>query len=98
MFFKPITKFYCTGAFSIFSSNFIRELGGRLFDETYINGLEDVDLSVRLKPEFYKFINFSIGTFGGQSLGIDFSRKLRDVANLAYFNHKILNGDFHINK
>ena len=98
MFFKPITKFYCTGAFSIFSSNFIRELGGRLFDETYINGLEDVDLSVRLKPEFYKFINFSIGTLGGQSLGVDFSRKLRDVANLTYFNHKILNGGFHINK
>lgn len=92
--FKPMIKFNCTGPFSIFSAKFVNDVNGKLFDETYINGIEDVDLSLKAK-EYISFIDFSIGTKGGGSLGKDMSRKLRDIANLAYFNYKIAMGDIH---
>jgi hypothetical protein len=91
-FFKRLIKFTCTGPFSIFNATFVKDVDGKLFDETYINGIEDVDLSLSLR-RYASFIDFSIGTEGGGSLGKNTSRKLRDIANLAYFNYKIAKGD-----
>jgi GT2 family glycosyltransferase len=81
--------------FGIFSSKFIERIGGKLFDETYVHGGEDVDLSLEVaRSGRYTFINFSIGDFLGSSLGRNINRKLRDISGYIYLNYKLNNGDF----
>lgn len=92
--YKNIFTFTLTGTFSIFSSEYLRTMNGNIFDETYINGYEDVDLSISLLTDDSKstHVNYKIGDMSGSSLGRDKSRFLRDISNLAYFNHKIRSG------
>lgn len=80
--------------FGIFSSKFIERRGGALFDETYVHGGEDVDLSLEVASRGqYAFINYSIGDFLGSSLGRDINRKLRDISGYIYLNYKLNNGN-----
>ena len=82
--------------FGIFSSKFLEEMNGNLFDETYINAAEDVDISLRLTctKEPYTFVKFKLGDYIGSSLGNRGARRLRDIASNSYLNHKIKNGAY----
>ncbi len=84
------TDFINITAFSILSSNYIKTLGDHIFDETYINEREDVDLSYRfvLTDARFAFISYSIKALRGSTLGNNFSRGLRSVAGRIYFNFK----------
>lgn len=92
---KGKTQIFNIGSFSIFSNNFIIKFLGDLFDENYINGYEDLDLSIRLNKLTMKkaFINYRIGDLRGMSLGkFTSDRTYRSLVNISYFNYKILNG------
>jgi hypothetical protein len=79
------------GDFAIFSTNLLSTTQF-LFDETYINGGEDVDASLSLyfKGCRYKTINYDIASISGGTIGKG-GRMLRDLSNLAYLNYKIEN-------
>ena len=97
-------KIRAIGNFGIFSKYFIRDVKGILFDETYISGGEDLDLSLVLCKEHYYVANWRLGDFYGSALGKNTpegvrnikgtTRRLRDVANMAYFNFKLDSGFF----
>jgi len=93
--FKKIrgTDFICTVAFGIFSANYVRKKNGIIFDETFINEHEDLDLSFRLLLSGANVhrINYRIGAYKGSSLGMGRDRGLRQVAGRAYFNYKFEN-------
>ena len=71
---------------------FIREfmLDEVLFDETFINAMEDVDLSIRILIAKSKvdLIDYKIDNFVGGSLGNDYTRQLRTIAGDVYFFEK----------
>jgi hypothetical protein len=96
LFLKNLVRFIITSAFGIFSGNFIKKIGNNLFDETYINGVEDVDLSLIIIYNYkFSFINYKIGDYIGMSLGHASSwphpRAIREFASWAYFNKKFYN-------
>jgi hypothetical protein len=76
--------------FAIFSGKWIKEMGGKIFDETYINGVEDIDVSIYLNKnrENFTFIDYRIGDMVGQSLGKEEQRALKNILNNIYFNEK----------
>jgi hypothetical protein len=72
-------------------------VGGKVFDETYINSVEDVDLSLTLslEPQTIAEVNYRIADMvGGTIGGFSRTRTLREIANWAYFNHKARNQGF----
>ena len=95
LFFKKIrgTDFICTQALGIFSSHYLASRPEPLFDETYINEHEDLDMSLQLFLEgvHYKIINYNIGGYVGGTLGLGKDRGLRQVAGRTYFNWKFEN-------
>ena len=94
MIFKKIDDLFTVGDFCVFSLDFVKGSGGKVFDETYINGGEDCDLSVLIrKSKRYAQINFRIGSKngGGNSLGkgdARGARGYRDLFAFIYFNSK----------
>lgn len=93
-FFKHKNPHVSIADFGIFSSKFIERRGGVIFDETYVNGGEDVDLSLEVANKGrYSFINYSIGDLLGSSLGRGINRKIRDISGYIYLNYKLRNGD-----
>ena len=61
------------------------------FDDTFINGMEDHDVLLRLSllkiP--YKIINYGIGLNYNSTLGVSVARYLRDAIDFAYFSYKL---------
>lgn len=93
LFFKCNYKHISIADFAIFNSNYLKDLGGTLFDETYINGGEDIDFSLNfhMRGEQFRFVDYTIRENMGTSLGTGPIRYLRDIINYAYFNYKIYN-------
>lgn len=91
IFFKKTIKVKLFGSFFIISSALIREFDAELFDESFINDYEDLDLSYRLmqsKAEYVKIqyrIGDMIGTYIGNLNGL---RPLRDIANRVFYTIK----------
>jgi hypothetical protein len=88
--YKTVYSFTLTGDFSILSSKFLVKERITAFDETFVNGGEDADLSILLsrfksKVIDYKIIDIIGGTFGGQNR----KRWLRDYVNVVYLDQKI---------
>lgn len=91
-------RFRQTCAFGIMSSEYVKDKGGHLFDETYGNAVEDVDFSIGIAAAASlgelttTTIDYLIGDEVGGSLGVGMSRSLRNLAGTAYLNYKIRNG------
>ena len=87
---KNSQEFLHISSFGIFSGTFIRDNKGLLFDETYVNANEDIDLSFRInsrKANTCK-INYLIRDLVSGSFGKGEDRFLRGVAGGAYFYEK----------
>jgi len=91
LFFKVLLKTELPGSFIIIRSTLCDNLGYDIFDETYQNGMEDLDLFMRFYTHSYgySFIDYVIHDKGGSSLGRDKMRyKFRGILNRSYFNFK----------
>ena len=89
LFSKGNLKFINGGAFFILNSKIFNE--NYFFDEVFINGVEDVDLSLRIKLGDLKteILKYRIKSYRGSTLGRYGSiRSLRDIINEIYFNYK----------
>ena len=77
------------GSFYILSSLFLNNLNSDFFDETFINGCEDLDFALRHLKTNTNYINFSIADLGGISLGDSTTlRFVWDIANRIYLTDK----------
>jgi len=88
--FKKGYNFINYESFGIFSYTYIYSINGKLFDETFINAGEDVDVSLKLslEPNKIGMINYKIGNYVGGTLGNDVTRALRTHAGRIYLNYK----------
>ena len=88
--YKKGYQFISTTDFGIFSTEFIKKRGGKIFDETFVNGEEDHDLNISffLDDGKYSFIDFKIGDYVGSTLGWGVPRGLRVLAGYVYLNFK----------
>ena len=94
IFMKPLYTFKLTGDFQIFSSNLVKN--AEIFDQTFINSMEDVDFSYKVSKEKIKntTIDFKIGDYIAKSLGWGVERTIRKISNLAYLNSKLLSNQY----
>ena len=86
-------------SFFILSKLCIKTTKGNLFDETFINDYEDLDLSLRYMKSAKKEINYKIDDIGegGMTLGgIQSMRFARDVANRIYLSQLYFTGTYSI--
>lgn len=91
-FVKQFMQVNNVGSLTILGSNFVKCVNGNIFDETYINGIEDVDLSVSIyiKKSKTSFIDFKLVDMSNSSLGRFWgTRLIRDFTNRAYFSQKL---------
>lgn len=91
LFFRKVGEFVNVGSFCIFNKEFVEKMGGMIYDETFINGAEDIDLSFRIKNGGLKIskINYKIGDFIGSSLNRGGTRPFREVCNHLYLGKKM---------
>lgn len=96
LFYQPRFRFKFTGSFGVFSIGLLKKYNGGIFDETYINGSEDLDQSWRFIQEYVvvRCIQYDIGDYIGATIGpYDIIRRLRIIINDAYLNLKIESGE-----
>ncbi len=84
---KRLVKFANILDFCAFSRDFLKTQNKKLFDENFINGGEDFDVSLRIRK--LADISFRIGTYGARTIGYDAATKLRRVVNRVYFFTKL---------
>lgn len=87
-------KHLLTGSFFILSASYADSVNGNVLDDTFINGGEDTDLSLRIESptHSYGYINYRIGDLIGGSMGRGWPRIFRNIVNEVYLNYKITNG------
>lgn len=91
--YNPILRVKYSGSFTIISSALANKMNGLIFDETFINGAEDIDLALLLKQNGTKieYVDYKIGDIIGGTIGpYNIIRRLRDLINICYLNTKIL--------
>ena len=95
-FFFLETVFYIlTSSFSIFSGSWAKEEDNIIYNEYYINGVEDMELSLKIcASKEYDFIDYKIGDIIGGTLGNPrnsyfISRTLRDLVNWIYLDSRM---------
>jgi len=88
--FRNLLEVRAISDFAVLSSDLFRDYS-TLYDETFINGGEDIDLSIRLYLIkinyvllYYRISSIGVGTIGSKN------RMLKDIINLAYLNSKLL--------
>ena len=93
---NKIIPFVNVNAFAIFSGEFLKNYKDFILDETFINGFEEIDLSLNIELKYgIKYLNYDIGGYEGSTLGNPSdslkykSRHLRDIANYIYINYKL---------
>lgn len=91
IFLRESLPFIMTGSFHILSGKFITEVNEKLFDEGYINVVEDWESSINASflKDAVGFVDYRIGDYIGGTMGMSQARSIRDVANLVYFNHRL---------
>ena len=91
IFLRQILRTWISGSFFIMSIQLCKKYYPEIFDETYINGMEDVDLFLRfyVNNEKVTTIDYMVGDVIGGSFGKSVIRyRYFGVANRAYFNFK----------
>ena len=90
LFSRKIGQVINFGSFGIFSRNFVENTGQPFFDPAYWNGVEDIDLSLRIAIKRAKggVLRFRLEDEIGGSLGRGMVRYLRNIANYAVLNMK----------
>ncbi|TRM88316.1 hypothetical protein DJ529_05570, partial [Sulfolobus sp. C3] len=78
-----IDSFLNAGSFLILNR---RVINGKVFDETFINGYEDVYLSMKMREDL-EIIKFRINEDRGSSLGFNKIRFLKLFVNEVYMNY-----------
>ncbi len=95
---SSIYKVRNPASFFILSRSTLLKFNSELYDETYINGFEDVDVILTKFFNNYVFIKYGINDYegvGGQSMGRSNSmRFIRDIINKIYSTYKLENGYF----
>ncbi|MGC8618584.1 MAG: hypothetical protein ACP5UZ_07640, partial [Thermoplasmata archaeon] len=94
--YRPVTQVMYTGSFGIFSSALVRKYWSKMFDETYINGAEDIDLSWRIKQDGIemKCVDYRVGDIIGGTIGpYNFKRRAQGIVNDCYLNLKVDRGE-----
>ena len=94
LFIKSIVELDFMGYFMIISSEYCKIYGTPVYDETYINSSEDVDLCIRLLRSGVGMasIKYKIGYFVGKSLGSGKYRSTyREIMARTYLNYKFHN-------
>ncbi len=81
-------RFFQLGAFGIISGNLANKLGKTPYNEDYINGFEDIDLSYRITMRTNKIsiIHYNVRPRAGSTLGNNTSRDMRNIIGRAYLN------------
>lgn len=76
--------------FAIYSGKWAKDREGNIYDETYINAMEDTDLSIffSLHKERTTMIDYKIGDLIGSTLGTGLMRDLSSIVGISYFNFK----------
>ena len=93
--FKKIRSFTNVGDFSIISSNFIKNNKSRLFDDIFLNGNEDTEVSLKFRANKIRHIDYKMDCgYGGNSLGHNQERFLRDIATQCYIYHRYLKSKY----
>ena len=90
--YKPRFQVKYTGNFAIFSNGLVRKYISVMFDEVYINGSEDIDLSWKFKVDHIveRCVKYNIGDYIGGTIGsYNTTRRLRGLLNDTYLNLKI---------
>lgn len=92
--YRRAKSFRMTSNMFVFSLSYVEENDGTIFDENYLNGMVDVDISLRIAQNKgdYGVLKFRLGNKGGSTLGASFARELRDISSWSYFNYKIEKG------
>ena len=99
-----VDKIQVGASFIIVSGNLLKSakasmFNGTLFDETFVNAHEDIDLSMRmlLGQLNISIIDYKIGDLVGSSIGYNYLRQLRTIAGDVYFfvKHSNLLGGYH---
>ncbi|HEY1197124.1 MAG TPA: hypothetical protein VGG32_00130 [Thermoplasmata archaeon] len=92
--FRAIASYVDTVSFGVYSSQLIHDLGGKLFDEGYVNQGEESDLAFRIwtRGKGIQYVPFQVGDQVGLTLGTGPARTLRGVAGAAYLNYRIEHG------
>jgi len=91
--YSPILRVEYSGSFTIISSVLIKKMNGIFFDETFINGAEDIDIALLLRQKGTKieYVDYKIGDIIGGTIGpYDIVRRTRDLVNACYLNTKIM--------
>jgi hypothetical protein len=80
----------CFMDFAIFGASYLKCSSEGIFDEVFINGYEDHDVSLKfsLENRNYAFIQYKIGDYVGSILGTGITRELRNLVGLIYLNYK----------
>ena len=91
LYFKRLHGLYQIGSFGIISGFYLQSIKDNLFDETFINYYEDLDVSLRFfrSPQRIAFINYLIEDIIGGTIGKGYLRMLRSFASLVYLNNKL---------
>lgn len=90
IFLKNPRFFRMTSTFTILSGLFCKSKEGSVFNEVYINGVEDWELSLSLstKSENLCVINYRIKDLVGETLGTGLQRRMRGIINQIYFDER----------
>ena len=98
--YQPRFQFKYTGSFSVFSIGLVKKYNGIMFDETYVNGTEDLDQSWRFVQDniVERCVQYDIGDYIGGTIGkYNTLRRLRGLLNDSYLNLKIDLGELKLN-
>ncbi len=88
--YRRVSTVVWTMDFSIWSGEFIKKMGGEMFDETYVSSEEDSDISIRAAySKRYTFVDFKIDEHISASRGNWECRNMQAVPGVVYLSYKI---------
>jgi hypothetical protein len=93
-FVRAVASYVDPVSFGVYSSRLIRDLGGKLYDEVYINSGEESDLAFKTWTggKGIRYVPFRVGDQVGMTLGTGLARTFRSLASGAYLNYKVEHG------